>query len=62
MISRPPHRNAYQAALRAVQVTVGCRPRLCGEHGATTVAEMEVVAGCVARSDGDVLATPPQCG
>jgi len=62
MISRPPHLNAYEfavvAALRAQQLMAGCTPRLCGEHGATTMAQMEVAAGCIARSDGDVLATP----
>ena len=66
MISRPPHLNAYEfavvAALRAQQLMAGCTPRLCGEHGATTMAQMEVAAGCVARSDGDVLATPRPCG
>ena len=66
MISRPPHLNAYEfavvAALRAQQLMAGCTPRLCGEHGATTMAQMEVAAGCVARSDGDVPATLPQCG
>lgn len=66
MISRPPHLNAYEfavvAALRAQQLMAGCTPRLGGEHGATTMAQMEVAAGCVARSDGDVLATPRQCG
>jgi DNA-directed RNA polymerase subunit K/omega len=66
MISRPPHLNAYEfavvAALRAQQLMAGCTPRLCGEHGATTMAQMEVAAGCVARSDGDVPATLRQCG
>lgn len=66
MISRPPHLNAYEfavvAALRAQQLMTGCTPRLSGEHGATTMAQMEVAAGCIARSDGDVPATLPQCG
>jgi hypothetical protein len=58
MIARPSHLNAYEfavvAALRAQQLMAGCTPRLCGEHGATTMAQMEVAAGCVARSDGVV--------
>ena len=66
MISRPPHLNAYEfaviAALRAQQLMAGCTPRLCGEHGATTMAMMEVAIGCVARSDGDLLVAPRQCG
>jgi DNA-directed RNA polymerase subunit K/omega len=66
MISRPPHLNAYEfvviAALRAQQLMAGCTPRLCGEHGATTMALMEVAMGCVARSNGDLRATPRQCG
>jgi len=66
MISRPPHLNAYEfavvAALRAQQLMTGCTPRLSGEHGATTMALMEVATGCVARSDGDLLAAPRPCG
>jgi len=66
VIARPPHLNAYEfavvAALRAQQLMAGCTPRLCGAHGATTMAQMEVAAGCIARSDGDVPATQPQCG
>jgi len=66
MISRPPHLNAYEfavvAALRAQQLMTGCTPRLSGEHGATTMAQMEVAAGCVTRCDEDVLATPQPCG
>jgi DNA-directed RNA polymerase subunit K/omega len=66
MISRPRHLNAYEfavvAALRAQQLMAGCTPRLCGEHSATTMAQMEVAEGCVARSVEDVVATPPPCG
>jgi len=62
MISRPPHLNAFEfavvAALRAQQLLAGCTPRLCGEHSATTMAQMEVAEGCVARCGGDVAATP----
>jgi len=66
MISRPPHLNAYEfvviAALRAHQLMAGCTPRLCGEHGPTTMARMEVATGCIVRSDGNLLAVPRQCG
>jgi len=66
MITRPPHLNAYEfavvAALRAQQLMAGCTPRLAGEHSATTMAQMEVAEGCVARSVEDVVATPPPCG
>jgi DNA-directed RNA polymerase subunit K/omega len=66
MITRPPHLNAYEfavvAALRAQQLMAGCTPRLCGDHSATTMAQMEVAEGCVARSVGDEVATPRQCG
>ena len=62
MISRPPHLNAFEfavvAALRAQQLLAGCTPRLCGEHSATTMAQMEVAEGCVARCGDDVPATP----
>ena len=58
MITRPPHLNAYEfavvAALRAQQLIAGCTPRLCGEHSATTMAQMEVAEGCVARSRDEV--------
>ena len=66
MVSRPRHLNAYEfavvAALRAQQLLAGCTPRLGGEHSATTMAQMEVAEGCVARSTADVVPTPPQCG
>jgi hypothetical protein len=40
----------------------GCTPRLAGEHSATTMAQMEVAEGCVARTGDDVVATPTPCG
>ena len=59
MVVRPTHLNAYEfvalAALRAKQLMAGCTPRLDGDHTAATMAQMEVAAGCVARS---VPATP----
>jgi DNA-directed RNA polymerase subunit K/omega len=66
VISRPPHLAAYEfavvAALRAQQLLAGCTPRLCGEHSAATMAQMEVAEGCVARSGADEVVEPPQCG
>jgi len=66
MIARPPHLNAYEfavvAALRAQQLMAGCTPRLSGEHSATTMAQMEVAEGCVARNAEDVVAPTPPCG
>ena len=66
MISRPPHLNAYEfavvAALRAQQLMTGCTPRLSGEHGATTMAQMEVAAGRITRADATGPTQLPQCG
>ncbi len=66
MISRPPQMNAYEfvvvAALRAQQLLAGCTPRLGGEHSATTMAQMEVAEGCVARAADDAVVMPPSCG
>ena len=62
MITRPPHLNAYEfavvAALRAQQLIAGCTPRLLGEHSATTMAQMEVAGGCVARKPDEVVEVP----
>lgn len=58
MVSRPTHINAYEfavlSALRAQQLIAGCVPRLAGTHNAATMAQMEVAAGQVRRSAGDV--------
>lgn len=55
MVTRPPHFNAYEFAvvsgLRAHQLMEGCLPQLDGEHNATTMAQMEVATGKVARID-----------
>ena len=55
MVSRPIRINAYEfvvvAALRAKQLLAGCTPRLEGDHTPATMAQMEVAAGCVARTD-----------
>jgi DNA-directed RNA polymerase subunit K/omega len=59
MLRRSPT-NGYEfavvSALRAHQLIKGCTPRLGGEHKATTMAQMEVAAGKVARlPDGPLL-------
>jgi DNA-directed RNA polymerase subunit K/omega len=55
MTVRPPHLNAYEfvvvSALRAQQLQAGCTPRLLGTHRATTMAQMEVAGGYIARAD-----------
>ena len=66
MVIRPAQLSAYEfvvvAALRAQQLLAGCTPLLPGEHSAATMAQMEVAAGRIARSDGEILTQPPQCG
>ena len=63
MVVRPVTLNAYEfvvvSALRAKQLVAGCTPRLAGEHGAATMAQMEVAAGRVARA-ADATAAPPR--
>jgi DNA-directed RNA polymerase subunit K/omega len=53
MIARPAAVNAFEfavvASLRAHQLMSGCVPRLAGDHTATTMAQMEVADGRVAR-------------
>jgi DNA-directed RNA polymerase subunit K/omega len=65
MITRPAEGNAYEfivvAALRAQQLLAGCTPRLPGEHTAMVMAQMEVAAGQVVRSESPSDA-PTQCG
>jgi DNA-directed RNA polymerase subunit K/omega len=57
--------NAYEfvivSALRAQQLLDGCVPLLPGEHGAATMAQMEVAAGRVTRADSGALPVPRQC-
>jgi len=66
MVARPAHFNAYEfvavAALRAKQLLAGCTPRLEGDHSAATMAQMEVAAGCVARTDAAASGPSRQCG
>ncbi len=54
MIARRPYdSNAYEfvmiASQRAHQLMAGCIPTLAGAHKATTMAQMEVAAGNIAR-------------
>ena len=66
MVIRPVHLNAYEfvavAALRAQQLLQGSTPRLDGVHSPSTMAQMEVAAGCVHRAGSDAPAAPRQCG
>ena len=54
MVTRPVNFQAYEfsvvCALRAKQLLAGCTPRLPGDHGAATMAQMEVAAGCIDRA------------
>jgi DNA-directed RNA polymerase subunit K/omega len=65
MVIRPVHLNAYEfvvvSALRAHQLRAGSVPRIAGEYGAATLAQMEVAEGRVTRTSGQTLASPPQC-
>ena len=53
MINRAATSNAFEfvkvAALRTQQLQRGCIPRVAGNHKKTTIAQMEIVAGKVAR-------------
>ena len=53
MVNRSPTSNAFEfvtvAALRNQQLRRGCLPRVPGNHKLITIAQMEVVAGKVAR-------------
>ena len=61
MVNRPVNFKAYEfsvvCALRAQQLLAGCTPRLPGEHSASTMAQMEVAAGCVEHT-ADVVVKP----
>jgi DNA-directed RNA polymerase subunit K/omega len=63
MVIRPPEMTAYEfvvvAALRAQQLLAGSVPRMAGQHGATTMAQMEVANGHVASDT--TLTAPRQC-
>ena len=66
MVTRPPDLGAFEfvvvAALRAKQLLSGCTASLEGNHGPTTMAQMEVAARHIARSDGTEDTGPNQCG
>jgi len=53
VIHRAQTSNAFEfvavAALRTHQLRRGCSPRVAGDHKSTTLAQMEIVAGKVAR-------------
>jgi len=53
MINRAATSNAFEfvkvAALRTQQLQRGCVQRVAGNHKKTTIAQMEIVAGKVAR-------------
>ena len=58
---RPPHEmGSFQfvaiAALRAAQLTRGCRPRVDGDHSTAVFAQREVAEGKVTA---DATAEPP---
>jgi hypothetical protein len=65
LVNRPPDMNRYEfvavCALRVQQLLAGGIPRLEGAPRATTMAQMEVVAGRVARDAGGDT-RPKQCG
>jgi DNA-directed RNA polymerase subunit K/omega len=57
MVIRPPHINAYEfvvvSSLRAKQLLAGCIARMSGAHNAATMAQMEVAAGHVVRTNDE---------
>jgi DNA-directed RNA polymerase subunit K/omega len=65
MVTRPLHMNPYEfvlvSALRAMQLKSGSLPRVDGEQGAITTAQMEVAQGFVARAEDITTVAPRQC-
>jgi DNA-directed RNA polymerase subunit K/omega len=63
MVIRPTHLNAYEfvviSSLRAQQLLAGSVPRMPGQHGAATMAQMEVADGYV--TNDATLTAPRQC-
>jgi DNA-directed RNA polymerase subunit K/omega len=57
MVNRPYQMEAFEyavvAALRAQQLMKGCIPQVDGRYKATTMAQMEVSAGKIARKIPD---------
>ena len=65
MVTRPKNSNPYEfvvvAALRAQQLLAGSTPRVAGDHGAPTMAQMEVAEGQVVRMPASDAPEPRQC-
>ena len=63
MVARPIRLNSYVfvivSALRAHQLMGGCVPLLGGNHKATTMAQMEVATGSIARVEVPGTPTGP---
>lgn len=57
MVTRPRQIEAFEfvvlSVLRAQQLMKGCMPHFDGVHKATTMAQMEVSAGKIARKAPD---------
>jgi len=63
MVHRPPEYSAFEFAvvsgLRAAQLLRGCTARIDGVHKRITLAQLEVAAGKVAKSDpADLVKLP----
>ena len=60
VVNRPYQMEAFEfvvvSVLRAQQLMKGCIPHLDGVHKATTMAQMEVSAGKIARKAEDSIA------
>jgi DNA-directed RNA polymerase subunit K/omega len=60
VIQHPAGIGAFQfvvlAALRAVQLARGCRPRVDGIHKNTVIAQLEVAQGKVTQATAPALA------
>jgi DNA-directed RNA polymerase subunit K/omega len=65
MVTRPKNSNPFEfvvvSALRAQQLLAGSTPRLEGDHGAPTMAQMEVAGGHVFRMPVSDVPEPRQC-
>ena len=59
MIYRPAGINAFElattASRRAVQLSLGCSPRIDERHSIAMMALLEVLIGVVTRADGSVI-------
>jgi DNA-directed RNA polymerase subunit K/omega len=62
MIRPPEQMGKFEfvavAALRAAQLTRGCRPRVDGDHTTAVFAQREVAEGKVTRSADGAVETP----